>query len=237
VAYRSIASVSYATSTTFKPAAPSGLAADDVVVVCLHCAISTSVTVTPPTGGGWTQASDTSNAVSGKLHRTFTYWKRVTASDVTNWTTNSVSQFTLSGSTDREGACLAFSGRETSGDPTDGVNAVADPATAGSGTGTASVTTTANGCDLCFFATQFNGSATTPPTGYTERYDGSNTVEAATNTQATAGGTTAAATVTSKPNIAILIALKPPGAAAGAPVPKSYVFRRPDQPTDPIFAE
>jgi hypothetical protein len=133
----------------------------DIAVVAIYKENTAAITAPD---GTWTQKAwlNTSATSRGSLA---VYWKRLTAADTGSYT------FTWTGSAWREAWCGLFSGRAGSGDPFDDFG-TAENTTSGT-TLNVSASPAAAAGDAVGFWTNFSGGTNfTPPTNYTERFDG-----------------------------------------------------------------
>lgn len=143
-------------------AVPSGVAANDIIVVTLFVD-GGSTTVTPPSGFVEAENSPVIGAGNHSLH---VMWKRATGADTGTYTA------TLSASAYREGAAHRYTGVVTSGNPFDSGTGTAASATNGTVTPAVSTTTLGTNRKVLFVATDWSGGSWTPPSGFTERMDG-----------------------------------------------------------------
>lgn len=186
-------------------AVPTGTAAGQVVLVFIYVE-SGNGTISGP--AGFTQKA----SIDGTNHDLEIWWKRCTGTDSGTYA------FTWSGNPWREAVAVRFSGCITTGDPFD----VTSTNTGTGGTTPAvSATTTVADTLKVWAATNFNGGAWTPPSGWTERVDTGGGIGAATLAQAAAGATgsvTGSSAGGAAVSLAFLGALKPP-ASSGTNAP------------------
>lgn len=215
VAIRSQTSTTYASRTNTVLTAPTGLANNDILLAFIFSAAQTTGPVpTPPTG--FTQiGTSTSVTDGGGFNGKFSvFWKRA-ASESGSYT------FTHSAASS-QGVLLAISGAVTSGSPVDVFSSnsgLAPNVGVGNNSSTATgVTTTAANDLLLYLAHDWAGSgALSPPTGFTELFDG--LVYGASKALTTAGATGNVTQVNgdsnSEPWAAWLVAIAP--ATSGSP--------------------
>lgn len=190
---------------------PSGVVADDIVLLHMFTDITTS-TITPPSG--FTQAADSPQNVTGGLTmRLAVFWKRAVGSESGTYTS------TFSASTFAEAVATRYSGCITSGSPFDVTNGNVD--TVGNTlTAAVSVTTTVPNTLLVHGAGNWTGGTWTPSSGFTGRVTsgGFNLMFVGTKDQVSAGGSgTVQATcsaASNNVNAAHLGALRGPVASA-----------------------
>lgn len=147
-------------STTANVAVPSGVAANDVILVFFW--VETTQAVTPP--AGFTLAPDCPVIVTTNAHRLHIFWKRATGADTGTYA------FTVAaGLVWRDAVAVRYTGCITTGNPIDVTNA-ATRNTATSGVTPAVIDNTL-GPDrlLVFAATNYNAGTWTQPSGFTQR--------------------------------------------------------------------
>lgn len=204
VAFRSVSSTTYTSRTNTTVAAPAGLANNDILVLHIFVGASgTAPTVTPPSG--FTAVTGSPKAISdgGFAANVYVFWKRASGESGSYTATHSAGS--------SQASLRAYSGCATSGSPI-------DASSANSGTGqittATGITTTVADTMLLYAANNWEGSGTTPPSGFTERFD--SIINDSDKAQASAGAT---GNVVQNPNgninssepwTAFLIALKPP---------------------------
>jgi hypothetical protein len=146
-------------------AAPTGVAANDIIVISMLVDGLPTVSALP-SGFAHVTGSPIAIVSGGGSHSQVIAWKRATGADTGPYT------FTLSGSTYVNGAASRYSGCITTGSPweidtdfaeTTGVNGTATPSL--------EITTTGPNRMLYWSATNWTGGNWTPPTGFTERRD------------------------------------------------------------------
>ncbi len=169
------------TATSVAVPVPSGVAANDVIIVGLY--VETTGTVTPP--AGFTEKSSASTTASGQEHTGRIFWKRATGADSGTYT------FSWAATVFHASAAMRVSGCITSGDP---IGSPTNTAVNNSGSGTttpavATLTPSQNNTLVFFFGTSYNGGDWTPPTGFTERVDDGYPPTLATLAQTTATAT------------------------------------------------
>lgn len=176
---------------------PSGVVADDIILVALEMWESTDVTVSPPSG-----FTLLFNLVSGSS-KLKVFWKRATGADSGSYT------FTWVGNQWTMGHAVAMSGAKTSGDP---IGSNFNTATATSTTIPTTTVTTASFIPglVSLVSNENAASTTTSPTGFTLRQDGdylhSHTrIASASGSQSASGGVLSASTLI----LASLVALEP----------------------------
>jgi hypothetical protein len=154
-------------ASTMNVAVPSGVAADDIVVVTAFVDTST-VTVTG-LPSGFAQAPDSpvfcDTGGVGGAHRLYVMWKRATGADSGTY------DFTLSASDYRNAQAIRYVGAVTSGDPWNVTNSAQGGATSDTVTPAVSDTSTADDVLWVWAGTNWAGGTWTPPTNYTERRD------------------------------------------------------------------
>jgi hypothetical protein len=171
-------------ASTMNVAVPSGVAADDIVVVTAFVDTST-VTVTG-LPSGFAQAPDSpvfcDTGGVGGAHRLYVMWKRATGADSGTY------DFTLSASDYRNAQAIRYVGAVTSGDPWNVTNSAQGGATSDTVTPAVSDTSTADDVLWVWAGTNWAGGTWTPPTNYTERRDsGDGVCTVADRNQAAAG--------------------------------------------------
>jgi hypothetical protein len=162
MAFRSGSSLAYGSRTTSSFTAPAGIANDDILMCSLNYG-GFSVPAAPTAPSGWA-LWDVANEVTGGggwIVREYFYWKRASGESGTyDWTHSTANTY---------GYLAAYSGRILTGTPLSATSRNSSPTgTSGVGTG---ITATGSSSDLIFTSTDPTGSARTPPTGMTERYD------------------------------------------------------------------
>lgn len=195
-----------ATSTSAAVPVPSGVAADDIVLIHLHIGSATAPTVLP---SGFAEVVPTGTQfTTGTVGGIRCYWKRATGADSGTY------DFTFGSSVNKSGVATRYPGCIATGTPYDagtGGPVVAVRSSAGSTTPAVSLTTL-DVDRLIVWAGEAEGlGAWTPPTGYTERVDTTRDLSIATVAKATAG-TTGSVTGTSTASAfqgAFLLALLP----------------------------
>jgi hypothetical protein len=191
--------------TTVQIPVPSGVAADDVIVVQVYK--ENTAAITPPSGFSEKSQVDNANPVEHTI-----FWKRATAGDTGTY------DFSWTGAVWAGGSSHRISGAVTSGDPFDVIDH--EPGGAASTNAPAVQATTTVADTLLFWgATGFNGStAWTQPSGFTGPLLAVLNLEAAWKAQAAAGDTGAltGSSDASDVKTAFLGALKPPGGDATA---------------------
>lgn len=204
-AFQTAGTLSGVAATSALVPVPSGVAANDIIVVWLYKENANAVT--PPSG--FTQKA--SQAATD--HSAYLFWKRATGADSGTYS------FSWTGSNWREADSLRISGCITTGDPFDtGTGAVVTNVNNTAGTASPAVSLTTTDVDrlLVWGATSFAGGAWTPPGTFTERTDISSDTTTATKTLAVAGasGSISGTCAGSGRMTAFLGALIPPAAAA-----------------------
>jgi hypothetical protein len=179
-----VSSATSGSSTSNSPsvAVPSGVAANDIVVVFIYAESDTlNISGTP---SGFTQApSSPIRTSNGSPEQTqWVYWKRLTGADSGSYT------FTLSGSIYWRAMSVAYRSAVTSGDPWHITNSAAR-SSASTTTPAVSFTTTIGDTTLVWTGTSWSAGPWTPPSGFTERQDTSTEVTLADSAQAVAGAT------------------------------------------------
>lgn len=190
-------------STSAAFAVPSGVAANDIILVFLYKENTNAVTKPDAT---WNEIPTAPSTTAPQQHHAF--WRRATAAD-----TGTYGNFTWTGQVWREGVAIRITGAITSGSPIDVSNA---NSTNSSVTTTPAVTFTTTGTDrlLVWSATNFNSGTWTAPTvggGYTLRSTNGNDLITASVAQATAGssGSVTGVCSSSAPTTAWLLAVLP----------------------------
>jgi hypothetical protein len=149
--------------TTAAPAiaAPSGVVANSLVVVCMFLD-GAAKTVTPP--AGWAAVENTPVNVTGGSHGMHVFWHRAAGSESGPYT------FTWTGDTYCDGFAIRFTDVVTTGTPFDSPTGAAESNDFGTNISPA-VSTTSLGPDRCdlWVSTNWSGGAWTPPAGYTEQ--------------------------------------------------------------------
>lgn len=192
-------------------AVPSGVAANDVIVISFFLDSTTTISALP---SGFAEAGNSPIArpSGGGAHTLHVVWKRATGADAGTY------GFTLSGSTFVAGAALRYTGCVTSGNPWDVTTSADGGATNSTTTPAVSVTTTGADRMLVFAGSNWSGGRWTPPTGFTERIDSGTGVDTADEkSQAVAGssGSVSATCVGNDKTLAWLGALT--GTTGGGP--------------------
>jgi hypothetical protein len=186
MAYGGIGTASQGTGTSATPGIPTGVVADDIVLI--HGYLENADTITWP--AGFVLKFD-NNAFATTRGRLVTAWKRATGAEgpgsyTVSWTNSSIFDFVVTRHT----------GRSKLGDP------FADVATANGSTSqltiSASVVNPMSTCDMIVTGSNHatDSGAWTPPSGMTERYDpsGSGVAHLNVNSQdAVAAGSTSKA--------------------------------------------
>lgn len=168
------------TAADFQCPVPSGVAADDVVVVTAFVDSTTTVTGLAPGFANAPFSPVTNNAPSGN-HMLYVLWKRASGTDTGTY------DFTLSGPAFRSVEAIRYTGCVTSGDPWD-IAASAIDITDGNASPAVSVTTDQADTLLVWSATDWAGGTWTPPAGFTKRRDsGVGLCATADKVQASAG--------------------------------------------------
>ncbi len=204
-----VASVGTAVTGTSASAAvpvPSGVAAGDLVVVSLFK--QNTAAVTAPSG--WTALTPQSPATD-TAH--YIWWKIAAAADTGTYS------FTWTGSVVREAVAIRVTGAAST--PLDtGTGAPNSAGRASTATVTPAVSLTTQGADrlLIWSGANFSGGAWTPPSGYTENYDGAARVTVASAAQAAAGstGSVTGTCATSEYETAWLLAVVPALSKSGS---------------------
>jgi hypothetical protein len=194
------------TSASAAVPVPSGVAANDIVLIHLHIGSATAPTVLP---SGFAEVVPTGTQfTTGTVGGIRCYWKRATGADSGTY------DFTFGSSVNKSGVATRYPGCIATGTPYDagtGAPVVAVRSSAGSTTPAVSLTTL-DVDRLIVWAGEAEGlGAWTPPTGYTERVDTTRDLSIATVAKATAG-TTGSVTGTSTASAfqgAFLLALLP----------------------------
>lgn len=174
-------------STTATPsfAVPSGTVADDIVTVSFFLDGGTATVTGVPAGFQECENSPVGFSGVAGAHSLQSFWKRTTGTDAGTY------DFTLSGSTFVAGYSERFSGCIKSGSPWES-NPDTAQETVSSTVDTPAVNITTQGVDrlVVWRATSWSGGSWTPPTGFTERHDGSiGVLTSATKEQASVGST------------------------------------------------
>lgn len=189
--------------TTAAIPVPSGVAADDVVLV--HLYLETTAAVTAPSD--FTELSPFPSATGAKPQTVRTFWKRAIGADSGTY------GFSWTGSAWRDGVATRWTGCITTGSP---IDAQTSAARSSSGTTTPAVSLTTTGADrrLVWSGSSWDGGAWTPPSGWTEHVD-SGALGIASLAQAAAGSTASITGVcaVSSSQTAWLLALIPPDPA------------------------
>lgn len=191
---------------------PSGVVADDIVVLTAYVSLDGGINpvATPP--AGFTAAENA--PISAQFNRNAVWWKRATGSESGTYT------ISYDVATYSEAAAMRFSGCVTSGNPFDSPTNAAFNNT--SSTASAAVTVTTLGADrvLVHSATNWSGGTWTPSSGFTTRASGGfGVLHAATKDQAVAGSSgSVTATCTGSDKTTGWL-----GALAG-PAPSSWVY-------------
>lgn len=184
-------------------AVPSGVAANDIIIVHIHA--ENTETITAPTGFTLIGRADVTGA-SDFYHSVF--WKRATGSDSGTYT------FSWSTSTWRTGFALRIPGCITSGSPID-ASTHAESATTSTTTPSVSLTTTGADRLIVWLADLYDVSTWTIPTNYTRPtisgVPSSRLMDGGTRGQASAGstGTVTGTLGTARQRTAWLLALIP----------------------------
>lgn len=207
-AFRSFARLTENTAANAAVPVPSGVAADDVILV--HIYKEGTAAVTPP--AGFTEITPARTATNITHHL---FWKRATGADTGTYT------FTWTGTLWREAVASAYSGCVTTGSPLDtgtGAPVSAGRTTNASSTPAVSLTPTAAGTGrmIVWSGTAVNGATFTTPSGFTLRTSGLIWQALATLSQSSAAatGSVTGATSSSGEGTAWLVALLPTDAAA-----------------------
>lgn len=220
------ADASDASATNAAVPAPSGVVLNSGVFVGIFLD-SAAQTVTPP-DGTWTEAVGSPINVSGGSHGLHVFWHRAAGSESGPYT------FTWPSSTFRSANALRIDDMITSGSPFSGTPSSAQDNTSGTVTPAVSTTSVDVDCMDLFVATDWGGgtqgSAWTPPAGYTELFEALyGTMTAASHAHAVAGSTgsiTATCTGNDK-RTAWIGAIR--GTTAGGAAGGLIVPRRPDR--------
>lgn len=204
-------------ATTAAIAVPAGVTSGQIVLAFLYIESTTAITTVP---SGFTECAASPIAATGLgLHSLHVYWKRASGADSGTYT------FGWTGSIYREGVAERYTGCVTSGDPWDtGAGAPNSAQRSSDATATPAVSLTTQGADrkLVWAGTNFAGGAGTPPSGWTERADGTSDLWTADKDQAVAGatGSITGSNAASSYSCAWMGALLPDtGAAALSPTP------------------
>lgn len=158
----------------------SGTSAGDLVLVAFEKELVG--TVTPPVGLDFAELG-TAPSTTGKVHQLHLFWRRSAGDDPTTY------DFVFSDTAPyAEGVALRIPGALASGDPTE---AVQGAARSSNGETTPSVSLTTSGADrlVVWVGANYNGGSWSPPSGFTERYDGGTCLSVATMSMPTAGST------------------------------------------------
>jgi len=205
-----------ATTSTPQFPAPSGVAANDIVIIAFYTDGITVTVSTPPSGFSYAGSSPvpTTGAPSGQ-HTGHVFWKRATGGGEP-----ATYDFTLSGSTFVEGRAHRYSGCKSSGSPFDTTTNAIDI----SGTTALNVGPLTSPVDNSMFihsSTDWSGGSWTPSSGFTERQDGSvGLVQMSEKAQATAGSSgTVAATCTNSDKQTAWLGVLVPDSPAGSQTP------------------
>jgi hypothetical protein len=184
--YRSVSS--YANSQAAAGRAlpvPAGAVVDDIIVVYANCWLSAAAAFTWTISGGtgtWNQVVNTNYTPDDGVLYSSVWWKRATGTESGSYTVGG-----WAGSQWTEAVAVAISGIP---------NTVASPVAAQiqpqAAAGTAYPTLSsgaisANDPALVWFGDSYDYDSDTPPTGFTERFDGGQTISAATRIPAAAG--------------------------------------------------
>jgi len=176
------------TTTAMNVDVPDSVAADDIIVVTAFVDCSSSDATITALASGFAQAPDSpvnvdiGNPTDSRL---YVMWKRATGADSTAGTYD----FTVSASVYVNAQAIRYVGAVTSGDPWN-VTDFDSTTSAVNDTPAVQDTTTVVDTLLVWAATNWNGGAWTPPTGFTERRDsGDQVCTVADKTQAAAGDT------------------------------------------------
>lgn len=202
-AFASVGSYRETDSATASFAVPSGVEANDIVVIPFYID-GTTVTVTDY--NEFEEAENSPILNVGQAHQLHVVWKRATGSDTGPY------DLSLSGSGFHAGAALRYTGCITTGSPWDSpTDSDTDP---GVSFNAPAVSISTLGADRCvvWAGTSWAINSWTPPTGYTERLDtGFGTVTLADKSQAVSGstGSVVGVTTTDTRHNAWLGALKP----------------------------
>jgi hypothetical protein len=209
-AFRSVSSISYASRTNATVSAPSGLANDDIMLAVVVTATSgtglgTAVAVTPP--AGWKAFTTPQETDDGSFTaKVWMFWKRAASES---------GSYTFTHATSNSQAIIAaFSGCVTTGPPFDGWSMNFGRATVGAAPSILPNSTN----DLLIYADHgWTGSATTPPTGFTEQFD-TTLLTLATKVLTARGNTGTVSHTTSAPWGTYLVALRAAAVTVGKPV-------------------
>ena len=192
----------YGSRTNSAVPVPSGVAANDIVLIHLYQDDST-VTLTPPSGFTEVTFSPTP-ATTSPTQSQHVYWKRATGADSGSYTFTHATSNTQAEAT-RWTGCI------TTGTPLE-VLGSAQRASSGATTPAVSGTTTNANEMLVFTGSIYTSPTWTPPTGFTEAIDfESLTVDYKAQASAGATGSITATASASNAQTATLIALLPAG--------------------------
>jgi len=168
------------TAADFQVAVPSGVAANDIVVVTAFIDSTGSITGLPA-GFANVAGSPVIQVTAPGNHRMYVAWKRASGADAGTY------DFTLSGSVYRNVQAIRYTGAITSGDPWDDTDA-ASLGVDGSPSPDVSVTTTLPNCLVVWAATNWASGNWTQPAGFDMRRNtGDKVCSVADMVQATAG--------------------------------------------------
>lgn len=193
-------------TTTAQIPVPSGATTNDIAVCVLYA--ETDNAITPP--AGFTTKLDLNTGASNAYGRVLIAWKRLSANDTGTY------DFSWSDNVYRDGGCILFSGRVTSGDPFEATS-FTEPSSTTTAT-CAALSPAAAGDDLVGAASSFGGGGWTQPSGMTLQ-QGSQwwTCAAAENISAGSTGTKTFTAAASGHMKALIGALLPAAAATALP--------------------
>lgn len=200
---------------------PTGLAADDIILIDVYLYNGTVARTVSTAPSGFTLIDSWSFNPSGAFYNIYRYWYRATGSDPASWT------WTLSGGAFYGVQQGTFSGCETSGSPIDDFDHLITT-TANNGVTVPSVDVTSNGSLLVYISNNNNGRTYTPPSDgltWRERHEDSGTnnywADAIVNAGAT--GTKKFTLNSNDEHSGDLIVIKVAGGGGGGAVVKDFI--------------
>lgn len=200
--------LTYAARTNSAIAVPSGVAANDIVLLYLYRDTTDPGTVTPPTG--FTQLTfSPAPSLSSPYMVAAVYWKRASGADTGSYT------FTHA-STSTQGIALRFTGGKVSGTPVEVLGSAVNAASSATAPAVSGTTSSANEM-LVYNPFVYASSTWTTPTGFTDAYNGNGQYNGY-KIQASAGstGSITATSATAQSMIVDLIGIIPETGSAGS---------------------
>ena len=208
IAFRSVASTTYAQRTNTTVNKPAGTSDNDILIAGLFVG-ATGTAPTPTAPAGWTQIGTASSVTDiPGFNGTFrVFWKRAAGEGASYTFTHA------SGSS--QAFIAAYSGCVTSGSPVDTFSVNSGTGSTAAATG---ITTAGTNEMLLWVEHNWDIAAVTPPAGMTERFEGLIYLADVRQTAAGATGNKSTSadgnTISSSPWVARLIALKPANGSA-----------------------